>query len=85
MHGADRALVQMNYRHALDSVERLTDPKDLDARLERAVLTGDTALARAVAWRANETGDSATVTKYLETDEDARKAYEEWALAHEAM
>ena len=53
MPGADKALVAMNYRHALDSVEGLTDPKDLDARLERAVLTGDSALARAVAYRAN--------------------------------
>ena len=35
MFGADKALVQMNYRHALDSVEGLSDPKDLDARLER--------------------------------------------------
>ncbi len=82
MFGADRALVAMNYRHALDGIEGLTDPKDLDARLERAVLTGDAALARAVAYRANETGDSATVTKYLDTDGDARKAYEEWADAH---
>jgi hypothetical protein len=82
MHGADKALVAMNYRHALDSVEGLTDQKDLDARLERAVLTGDAALARAVAWRANETGDGATVTKYLDTDGDARRAYEEWADAH---
>ena len=85
MHGADKALVQMNYRHALDSVEGLTDPKDLDARLERAVLTGDAALAKAVAWRANEAGDTATVTKYLATDEGARKAYEEWADAHEDL
>jgi hypothetical protein len=85
MHGADKALVAMNYRHALDSVEGLTDPKDLDARLERAVLTGDAALARAVAWRVNETGDGATVTKYLDTDGDARRAYEEWADAHEAL
>jgi hypothetical protein len=85
MHGADKALVAMNYRHALDSVEGLTDPKDLDSRLERAVLTGDAALARAVAYRANETGDGATVTKYLDTDGNARKAYEEWADAHEAL
>ena len=85
MHGADRALVQMNYRHALDSVEGLTNPKDLDARLERAVLTGDSALARAAAYRANETGDSVTVTKYLDTDGDACRAYEEWADAHEEL
>ena len=82
MTGADKALVAMSYRHALDSVEGLTDPKDLDARLERAVLTGDSALARAVAYRANEAGDSATVNKYLATDEEGRKAYEEWASAH---
>ena len=49
------------------------------------MLTGDAALARAVAYRANETGDGATVTKYLDTDGNARKAYEEWADAHEAL
>ena len=85
MFGADKALVQMNYRHALDSVEGLADPKDLDARLERAVLTGDAALARAVAYRANETGNAGVVTKYLDHDEDARRAWEEWADAHEDL
>lgn len=85
MHGADKALVQMNYRHALDSVEGITDPKDLDARLERAVLTGDSALARAVAYRANEAGDTATVTKYLDHDQDTRQAWEEWGHAYEEL
>ena len=55
------------------------------ARPERAALTGDTTLARAVAYRANEIDDSATVTKYLNTGENARKAYEEWADAHEDL
>ena len=82
MHGADRASVQMNYRHALDSVEGLRDPKDLDVRLERAVLTGDKGLARAVAYRANETGNAAVVKKYLENDKDAREVWEQWADAH---
>ncbi|MDQ3639437.1 MAG: hypothetical protein M3426_15910 [Actinomycetota bacterium] len=85
MYGADKALVAMNYRHALDSVEGLLNSKDMDARLERAVLTGDAALARAVAYRANETGDTGTVTKYLDSDEDSRRAYEEWASAHEDL
>jgi hypothetical protein len=82
---ADKALVQMNYRHALDSVEGLTDPKDLDVRLERAVLTGDAALARAVAYHANEVDDVGVVNKYLDNDPDARKAWEEWAEAHEDL
>jgi hypothetical protein len=42
-------------------------------------------LARAVAYRANEAGDSATVTKYLDTDEAARRAWTEWADAHDEL
>jgi hypothetical protein len=85
MPGADKALVAMNYRSALDSVEGLRDTSALDARLERAVLTGDAALARAVAYRANEAGDVGVVNKYLDNDPDARKAWDEWADAHEGL
>jgi len=85
MPGADKALVAMNYRSALDSVEGLRDTSALDARLERAVLTGDVALARAVAYRANEAGDVGVVNKYLDNDPDARKAWDEWADAHEGL
>ncbi len=55
------------------------------ARPERAALTGDATLARAVAYRANEIDDSATVTKYLDTDEAARRAWTEWADAHDEL
>jgi len=49
------------------------------------VLTGDVALARAVAYRANEAGDVGVVNKYLDNDPDARKAWDEWADAHEGL
>ena len=85
LHGSDPALVQMNYRAALDSVEGITDPGALARKLERAVITGDKTLARAVAWRANDYGADRVVTAYLDSDEDARKDWTEWADAHGAM
>lgn len=85
MPGADPALMQMNYRSALDSVEGITDPDTLARKLERANMTGDRTLARAVAWRANDYGADRVVTAYLDGDEDARKDWTEWADAHTDM
>ena len=56
LRGSDPALAQMNFRAALDSVERINDNAELARKLERAVTTGDRTLARAVAIRANELG-----------------------------
>jgi hypothetical protein len=72
----------MNYRSAPDSVEGLTDTRALDARRERAVLTKEAALARAVAYRANEAGDVGVGNRSLDNDAGAREAWEEWAAAH---
>ncbi len=82
LQGADPALVQMSYRAALDSVEGITDVAELARKLERATITGDRALARAVAWRANDYGADQVVRTYLDTDEAARRAWTEWADAH---
>ncbi len=81
--GSDPALAMLSYRAALDSVEGIGDPKVLAAKLERALLTGDKALARAAAWRANELGDESLVRKYMESDQDAARAFEEWGRAYE--
>ncbi|MDP9458271.1 MAG: hypothetical protein M3Q60_21405 [Actinomycetota bacterium] len=82
LSGSDPALVQMNYRAALDSVEGITDAGELSRKLERATITGDRTLARAVAWRANDFGADGVVRGYLDTDEGARAAWTEWADAH---
>jgi len=85
LRGADPALVQMNFRSALDSVEQINDNAELARKLERATLTGDRTLARAVAIRANELGADHVVTTYLANDEQARKDWTEWADAHSEM
>lgn len=82
MRGADPAAALMNYRAALDSVEQITDARILSSRLERAVITGDKSLARAVAWRANELQHDGVVRAYLDSDEDANRKWSNWAEAH---
>ncbi len=85
LRGADPALVQLNFRSALDSVERINDNAELARKLERAVTTGDRTLARAAAIRANELGADHVVTSYLANDEEARKDWLEWSDAHAEM
>ena len=81
MRGADPALTQLNYRHALDSVEPTTDPELLARKLDRATSTGDTTLARATAIRANELGADAVVQTYMDSDADASRKWSDWAAA----
>jgi hypothetical protein len=81
LRGADPALLQLGYRNALDSVEQITDPNLLSRRLDRALLTEDKALAKAVAWRANEIGVDAVVRRYMDTDEAASRKWSDWAAA----
>jgi hypothetical protein len=81
MRDADPAAAQMNYRHALDGVGEITDARILSSRLERAVITGDKALARATAWRANELQHDGVVRAYLDSDEDANRKWTAWAEA----
>ncbi len=82
LRNADPAAMQMNYRHALDAVDGITDARILSSRLERAVITGDKSLARAVAWRANELQHDGVVNAYLDSDSDARRKWTAWAEAH---
>jgi hypothetical protein len=85
LRGSDPALVQLNFRFALDSLEKITDTAELARKLERAVITGDRTLARAAAIRGNELGADRVVTAYLATDEQARKDWLEWSDAHAEM
>jgi hypothetical protein len=82
MRDADPAAAQMNYRHALDAVGEITDARILSSRLERAVATGDKALARATAIRANELQHDGVVRSYLASDSDANRKWSSWAEAH---
>ncbi len=81
LRGADPALVQLNFRSALDVVEGIVDPSLLARRLDRALLTEDKALAKAVAWRANDLGAAGVVKKYMDTDEAASRKWTAWAEA----
>jgi hypothetical protein len=85
LRGSDPALAQMNYRFAWDSVDGITDNGELSRKLERAAATGDTALAKAVALRANELGAVGVVKKYLDSDKQASKDWVEWSDAHAAF
>jgi hypothetical protein len=81
MRNADPALVQLNYRNALDGVEGITDPNLLSRRLDRALLTEDKALAKAAAWRANDLGAAGVVRRYMDTDEAASRKWTAWSEA----
>ena len=82
LRGADPALVQLNFRSALDAVEGIVDPNLLSRRLDRALLTEDKALAKAVAWRANDLGADAVVRKFMDTDEAASRKWTAWSEAY---
>jgi hypothetical protein len=82
LRGSDPALLQLGYRNALDSVERITDNGELARKLDRAAGTGDKTLARAVAWRANQIGADGVVRAYLDSDEDANRKWAAWAEAY---
>ncbi len=85
LRGSDPALLQLGYRNALDSVEGIVDPNLLSRRLDRALLTEDKALAKAVAWRANELGADAVVRRYMDTDEAANRKWTAWSEAYSEL
>jgi hypothetical protein len=85
LRGSDPALAQMNFRAALDSVERINNNAELARKLARATSTGDRTLARAAAIRANELGADRVVSDYLANDEQARQDWTAWADAHAEM
>ena len=64
--GADKALVHFSYRDALDRAHRVRDARELEGMLDRARMTGDEVLARAVLVRGYGLGSEALVGKYLE-------------------
>ncbi len=82
LRNADPAAMQMNYRHALDAVDGITDPELLARRLDRANSTGDRTLARATAWRANQIGAVAVVRAYMDSDADASRKMTAWSEAY---
>jgi hypothetical protein len=85
MFSSDPALVQMNYRHALESVASVTDARDLSEMLDRANLTGDKTLAKAVGWRANELQAEGVVQKWVGSDPEVAEKFGSWVEAYDEL
>jgi hypothetical protein len=64
--GKDAALDMLVYRDALDRASKIRDQRELSELLDRAEMTGDHALARAVLYRGYELQNAHLVGSYLE-------------------
>jgi hypothetical protein len=78
---ADRASLSASYRDALDRVASIDTTDKLKEQLERAELTGDAVLAKAVLFRGYELEDEAVVGAYLQAYPDDRKSWDEFVDA----
>jgi hypothetical protein len=86
--GKDRALDMLLYRDAIDRVSKTRDSRELTDTLDRARMTGDTALAKAVLFRGYELENPTLVGSYFEKYPDERAAWEEFmdsAQEHNAL
>ena len=74
--GKDAALDMFVYRDALAKVSSTTDQRTLSEMLDRAEMTGDHSLARAVLYRGYELQSEHLVGSYLEKYPDERPAWD---------
>ncbi len=74
---SERQLVQMNFRHALDRAEQVTNAEQATQLLERAARTGDGALAKAVAAVSAERNYASTLEAYLATRPEDAETFRE--------
>ncbi len=81
--GSDKALELMAYRDALDAVARMDKSADLADLLERAEITGDAPLARAVLYRGYELQSEALLGSYLEKYPEEQQTWETFMEAAE--
>lgn len=79
--GADKAMVAMSYRDALDRVEGVRDSDSLLQVLERAQKTGDEVLGKAVLYRGYELESESVVGAYVKTFPREASKYETFMRA----
>ncbi len=80
-HGADPETLQISYRDALDRVADITDRDKLTGLLERAELTGDAVLGKAVLQRGYELEDDHVVGAYLQKYPQDRERWDRFMAA----
>ena len=79
--GADKAMVGLSYRDALERAYRTRDARELEGMLDRARMTGDKVLARAVLVRGYGLESEALVGKYLEAYPEHRERWDKFSSA----
>lgn len=79
--GADKASLAMSYRDSLDRVSKVDSDEGLREVLNRAQLTGDAVLAKAVLYRGYELESEGAVGAYLETYPAAQRGWDEFMEA----
>jgi hypothetical protein len=79
--GSDKALQLVAYRSALDRVEQTRDARELSELLERAEVTGDHALARAVLYRGYTLQNEGLVQGYFQRHADELPTWEAFMSA----
>jgi len=82
---ADKAMVGLSYRDALEKAYGLRDARELEEMLDRARMTGDDVLARAVLVRGYALESEAVVGRYLEAYPDHRERWDKFSSAAEAF
>jgi hypothetical protein len=83
--GSEKAMELLAYRSALDAVARMDKSADLADLLERAEITGDAPLARAVLYRGYELQSEALVGSYLEKYPDEQQTWEKFMGAAQEL
>ena len=77
IRGADPAMLSMSYRDALDRAQT-RDTRELEDLLERAEITGDEVLAKAILLRGYQREDERLVGRYLENRPEERRRWDEF-------
>jgi hypothetical protein len=83
--GADKAMLMLSYRDALDRTHRIRDARELEEMLDRAQMTGDEVLARAVLVRGYGLESEPLVGRYLAAYPDHRSRWDRFSSAAEAF
>jgi hypothetical protein len=79
--GRDAALDMLVYRDALERASKIRDQRELSELLDRAEMTGDHALGRAVLYRGYELQNAHLVGSYLEKHPDEHPTWDAFTEA----
>jgi hypothetical protein len=80
----DDSFVQWWYQQEIDKVREIREPKELEKRLQDALLTNNLCAAKAILVRAYELRNNTLVARYFENFPDERSAWDNFVEAAEA-